>query len=100
MAFKYECKIEDVKPAETIVMANLGYFQLKAQPGVWRLHLREGPSRDIFSIDAANKKPILVNSFQSVVVKVKVKRNPGKESTSLLESEEEESKGTGNSLNS
>ena len=74
-------------------MANLGYFQLKAQPGVWRLQLREGPSQDIFAIEAANLKPILVNSFQSVVVKVKVKRNPGKESVSLLESEEESASG-------
>jgi len=70
-------------------MANLGYFQLKAHPGVWRLNLRQGPSQDIFSIESANAKPILVDSFQSVVVKVKVKRNPGKESVSLLESEEE-----------
>ena len=35
---------------DTIVMANLGYFQLKAGPGAWILELREGRSRQIYSI--------------------------------------------------
>jgi len=69
-------------------MANLGYFQLKAEPGVWTLGLREGPSQEIFSIEFPQNKPVTVNSFQSLVVKVKVKRNPGKESASLLDQEE------------
>ena len=70
-------------------MANLGYFQLKAEPGVWNLKLRDGPSKEIFALEPAVQKPIIVHSFQSVVVKVKVKRNPGKELVSLLDSEEE-----------
>jgi len=80
---------EAQSPSETIVMANLGYFQLKAGPGVWSLGLREGPSRDIFSLENYNNKPVVVHSFQSVVIKVKVKRNPGKETVSLLDTEEE-----------
>lgn len=35
---------------DTIVMANLGYFQLKANPGAWLLKLRHGRSADIYSI--------------------------------------------------
>jgi UDP-glucose:glycoprotein glucosyltransferase len=35
---------------DTIVMANLGYFQLKANPGVWDLRLRSGRSADIYQI--------------------------------------------------
>jgi hypothetical protein len=35
---------------DTIVMANLGYFQLKANPGAWILRLRQGRSADIFDI--------------------------------------------------
>ena len=35
---------------DTIVMANLGYFQLKAGPGVWTLSLREGRSRDMYTV--------------------------------------------------
>ena len=36
--------------SDTIVMANLGYFQLKARPGAWLLQLRKGRSRDIFQV--------------------------------------------------
>lgn len=35
---------------DTIVMANLGYFQLKANPGAWILRLRQGRSSDIYDI--------------------------------------------------
>ncbi len=35
---------------DTIVMANLGYFQLKAGPGVWVLQLRDGRSSQIYAI--------------------------------------------------
>lgn len=35
---------------DTIVMANLGYFQLKATPGAFTLRLREGRSKDIYFI--------------------------------------------------
>jgi hypothetical protein len=39
---------------ETTVMSNLGYFQLKANPGVWQLRLREGRSKEIFAIAKAD----------------------------------------------
>lgn len=35
---------------DTLVMSNLGYFQLKASPGIWDLRLAEGRSKDIYSI--------------------------------------------------
>lgn len=35
---------------DTIVMANLGYFQLKANPGAWILKLRHGKSEEIYDI--------------------------------------------------
>ncbi|GAB0179271.1 UDP-glucose:glycoprotein glucosyltransferase 2 [Grus japonensis] len=35
---------------DTIVMANLGYFQLKANPGAWTLRLREGRSKEIYQV--------------------------------------------------
>lgn len=72
-------------------MANLGYYQLKASPGLWALDLREGPSRDIFALESNKQRIVSVNSFQSVVLKVKVRRNPGKETASLLDTEEENS---------
>ena len=66
---------------DTIVMANLGYFQLKANPGVWYLNLREGRSRDIYQIsshenteETANRDDAIVvmDSFKSKVIIVKV----------------------------
>ena len=38
---------------DTLVMANLGYFQLKAAPGLWRLQLAPGPSQDLYSVQSA-----------------------------------------------
>lgn len=35
---------------DTIVMANLGYFQLKASPGAWTLQIRKGRSDDLYTI--------------------------------------------------
>ena len=35
---------------DTIVMANLGYLQLKSNPGRWYLKLREGRSSEIYDI--------------------------------------------------
>uniref|UniRef100_A0A8C7U156 UDP-glucose ceramide glucosyltransferase-like 1 n=1 Tax=Oncorhynchus mykiss TaxID=8022 RepID=A0A8C7U156_ONCMY len=44
---------QDPLMQDTIVMANLGYFQLKANPGAWILKLREGRSEDIYQILAS-----------------------------------------------
>lgn len=35
---------------DTIVMENLGYFQFRAQPGQWRLMIREGRSADLYEL--------------------------------------------------
>merc|ERR1719327_501933 len=35
---------------DTLVMSNLGYFQLKAAPGVYQLQLAPGPSSDVYQI--------------------------------------------------
>ena len=37
---------------DTLVMSNLGYFQLKAAPGSWQLQLAPGPSSDVYEIRA------------------------------------------------
>ncbi|XP_078741871.1 UDP-glucose:glycoprotein glucosyltransferase 1-like, partial [Lampetra fluviatilis] len=65
---------------DTIVMANLGYFQLKANPGAWILRLRKGRSEDIFSIfthEGTDSPPdaedvvVVMSSFQSKSLKVR-----------------------------
>ena len=38
--------------ADTIIMANLGYFQFKAQPGLWQINLKPGRSEKLFNIDS------------------------------------------------
>lgn len=35
---------------DTLVMSNLGYFQLKVAPGVWNMRLAPGRSRDLYAI--------------------------------------------------
>ncbi|CAF1440898.1 unnamed protein product [Rotaria sp. Silwood1] len=80
---------------DTIVMANLGYFQLKAYPGVWHLNLREGRSDDIYTIASHDNtdsptrttQPVLIaiRSFDARWIKVYVARKSGKENEKLLE---------------
>ncbi|XP_068089370.1 UDP-glucose:glycoprotein glucosyltransferase 1 [Hyperolius riggenbachi] len=78
---------------DTIVMANLGYFQLKANPGAWNLRLRKGRSEDIYSIyshDGTDSSPedndviIVLHDFRSKTIKVKVQKKPDKMSEDLL----------------
>ncbi|XP_072034648.1 UDP-glucose:glycoprotein glucosyltransferase 1-like [Amphiura filiformis] len=83
---------------DTIVMANLGYFQLKATPGAMLLRLRQGRSADIYDISShdgtdssANSEDIIVimDSFKAKIVKVKVNKKPGKEEEGLLSEPDE-----------
>ncbi|GFR77731.1 UDP-glucose glycoprotein glucosyltransferase 1 [Elysia marginata] len=68
---------------DTIVMANLGYFQLKAYPGLWQLKLREGRSEDIYNIE---RQGCRCRRYY----KLQVTKKPGKQGVSLLQEEEEE----------
>ena len=38
---------------DTLVMQNLGYFQLKASPGLWELSIATGRSRDLYQVVSA-----------------------------------------------
>ena len=86
---------------DTIVMANLGYFQLKAYPGLWHLNLREGRSADIYTIashdntDAPTRtsQPVIIaiRSFDARWIKVYVARKLGKENEKLLEDSSDDS---------
>ncbi|KAF0044115.1 hypothetical protein F2P81_003273 [Scophthalmus maximus] len=84
---------------DTIVMANLGYFQLKANPGAWMLKLRKGRSDEIYKIyshdgtdSPADSDDIIVvlNNFKSRIIKVKVQKKPDKFSEELLSDATEE----------
>ncbi|KAM9802668.1 UDP-glucose:glycoprotein glucosyltransferase 2 isoform 1-T1 [Syngnathus typhle] len=91
---------------DTIVMANLGYFQLKANPGAWLLRLRKGRSEDIYQIlshdgtDSPGDEGdvvVLLNSFHSKIIKVRVQKKADKMNEDLL-SETSESKGLWDSI--
>uniref|UniRef100_A0A0B7A3W1 UDP-glucose:glycoprotein glucosyltransferase thioredoxin-like domain-containing protein n=1 Tax=Arion vulgaris TaxID=1028688 RepID=A0A0B7A3W1_9EUPU len=83
---------------DTIVMANLGYFQLKANPGLWHLNLREGRSEEIYRIESHEHTDtptnfsnvvIAVNSFKSRTIRLKVAKKADKVDMSLLQDEED-----------
>lgn len=42
---------EQLPSMDTIIMANLGYFQFKANPGVWALDLKSGRSQQIYRLN-------------------------------------------------
>lgn len=78
---------------DTIVMANLGYFQLKANPGAWILKLRQGKSEDIYQIvghEGTDSQPdlgdavVVLNSFRSKIIEVQVQKKPDKIKEDIL----------------
>uniref|UniRef100_G3P6S0 UDP-glucose ceramide glucosyltransferase-like 1 n=1 Tax=Gasterosteus aculeatus aculeatus TaxID=481459 RepID=G3P6S0_GASAC len=84
---------------DTIVMANLGYFQLKANPGAWILKMRKGRSEEIYKMyshegtdSPAESDDIVVvlNTFKSRIIKVKVQKKPDKFNEELLSDVTEE----------
>ena len=83
---------------DTIVMANLGYLQLKANPGVWTLNLK-GRSREIFELQSVGSEgwssrdveaigtDVVLTSFEGVTLYPRVVRRNGKEAEDVLEAE-------------
>lgn len=91
---------------DTIVMANLGYFQLKASPGAWNLRLRHGRSAEIYTIfhvdgadfikheDPKLKSesviPALLNDFRSRFMKMRVHKKKDQRHRDLLQDDDDE----------
>ena len=86
----------------TIVMSNLGYFQLPASPGMHKLSLRAGRSSDIFAflqvkdlLDSEARDltlshdestvDVLVDSFRGRQLDVSLARRKGKEDLDVLD---------------
>ncbi|KAJ7785207.1 UDP-glucose:glycoprotein glucosyltransferase-domain-containing protein [Mycena maculata] len=87
----------DATPVDdTQVVANLGYFQFKAKPGVFRLEIREGRGRDIFVMESVGNDglesrtvaevgdEIAVTSFEGLTIYPRFKRIPGMEHEDVL----------------
>ncbi|TLS23762.1 uncharacterized protein PpBr36_06649 [Pyricularia pennisetigena] len=82
--------------ADTIIMANLGYLQFKANPGIYDITLEKGRSSDIFyveSIGAHGFSPVpgdettevALLDFLGTTLYPRLRRNPGKEDMDVLE---------------
>lgn len=77
--------------ADTLVMANMGYFQLKANPGVWEMVLRPGRTHEVFAIESIgsegwvpggvknDKRDVIVANFEGLVLYPRLVRNAGME---------------------
>jgi UDP-glucose:glycoprotein glucosyltransferase len=85
--------------SDTLVMQNLGYYQLATNPGLWLLNLAPGRGQELYSIDGGisdsnrNKSweqgalSIPVKSYFSTIRLLHVSKRPGKEYESLLMSD-------------
>lgn len=85
--------------ADTIIMANLGYFQFKANPGFYNIKLKSGRSQEVFNLDSAGPiswapqpgdetTEIALMSFQGATIFPRLSRKPGQEDTDVLAPEE------------
>ncbi|KAJ1468058.1 hypothetical protein T484DRAFT_1856655 [Baffinella frigidus] len=74
-------------------MSNLGYFQLKAQPGVFNIALEDGRSKDMYHIwdtlkkVAVEKLDVSVLTWEPEVLNFLAKRRPGHEFDTLRDEE-------------
>jgi UDP-glucose:glycoprotein glucosyltransferase len=84
--------------ADTIIMANLGYFQFKANPGYYKIDLQQGRSEDIFSIDSIGAKgwspvpgdessEVVLMSFQGATLYPRLSRKTGMADEDVLEAQ-------------
>ncbi|KAL4183985.1 hypothetical protein AMTRI_Chr11g101090 [Amborella trichopoda] len=73
---------------DTLVMANLGYWQLKVSPGVWYLQLAPGRSSDLYMFkghgEGSMSKKITIDELRGKVVYMEVVKKKGKEHEQLL----------------
>jgi UDP-glucose:glycoprotein glucosyltransferase len=74
--------------SDTLVMQNLGYYQLQAQPGLYLLRLAEGRASDLFTIkdtELLGGRIIAVKSFGDLIRRLLVVKRRGFEQFSLLD---------------
>ena len=81
--------------ADTLVMANLGFFQLKAAPGEWTLSIADPAHADIFELQQpasstqssrrSREYKLFVRGWTEGFIKLDVARKSGKEMVPLLD---------------
>ncbi|KAJ9478404.1 Killer toxin-resistance protein 5 [Pseudozyma hubeiensis] len=85
------------KSLDTIVMANLAYFQFKAQPGLWKLRIRSGRSDELYQMQSVGSQGwssppvertgeyVTLDTLSGLTIYPRVAKRPGKEREELLE---------------
>lgn len=81
---------QDIDHTDTLVMQNLGYYQLQANPGLWKLNLAVGRARELYEIENGQEALdggilVAVKSFADVMKRLTVAKRPGKEQVPLLQ---------------
>lgn len=82
--------------ADTIIMANIGYFQFKANPGYYNIQIKGGRSSDIFTLTSVGAKgfnavpgdegtEVALMDFQGTTLYPRLQRKPGMEKADVLE---------------
>ncbi|KAF8309108.1 hypothetical protein DL93DRAFT_2217500 [Clavulina sp. PMI_390] len=83
--------------ADTLVMANLGYLQFRATPGVFQLGIKPGRGREVFEMESAGNQGwdsptvhdagdmVTLTSFEGLTLYPRLKRRAGMESEDVLE---------------
>jgi UDP-glucose:glycoprotein glucosyltransferase len=86
---------KDPLVTDTIIMANLGFFQFKANPGVYDIHLKEGRTTDIFDIESVGAlgyaavpgdegTDVTLMDFQGTTLYPRLSRKAGMEDVDVL----------------
>lgn len=87
---------ETVPIQDTLVVANLGYFQFRVGPGVFGLEIREGRGRKIYTMESVGglgwESPtveeagseVALTSFEGVTLYPRLRRQPGMEREDVL----------------
>ncbi|XP_009780014.1 UDP-glucose:glycoprotein glucosyltransferase isoform X1 [Nicotiana sylvestris] len=84
---------------DTLVMANLGYWQMKVFPGVWYLQLAPGRSSELYALkedgdggqETTLSKRITIDDLRGKLVHMEVMKKKGKEHEKLLVSADDNS---------
>ncbi|GAB4848141.1 hypothetical protein Ancab_002807 [Ancistrocladus abbreviatus] len=83
---------------DTLVMANLGYWQMKVSPGVWYLQLAPGRSSELYQLKdddgsggTSLSKRITIDDLRGKVVYLEVVKKKGMEDEKLLVSSDDDS---------
>ncbi|WVQ70245.1 uncharacterized protein L199_008471 [Kwoniella botswanensis] len=86
--------------SDTQVMANLGYFQFKATPGVYNLSIRPGRGREVYELESVGSEgwdsasvnitgpSVILDNFEGNTILPRFVRRPGMEKADVLNEEE------------